>query len=342
MRTFCQVACCLFLSLTAFCQEYSVLGIGDPIIDLIYQVDDSLLERLKIEKGGSVKIDFPSFIKLLTILPQGPLKIVPGGSCANTLKGLSCLGQKTAFIGKVGKDEMADKFAQSLNVYNITSLLISSEKNTSQLASLVTPDGQRTMRCCLGAANDLKDHDIEDNPFIDIKHLHMDGYMLHNDNVVMKSAKLAKCLGASVSIDLASFEVVHTYKKLIQNLLGEYIDIVFANEAEAKALTGLDPEEACRTLQEQCPIAVILVGKDGCWVGCKGQVFHCPTTPLEVIDSTGAGDLFASGFLHGFLENLPLETCAKYGNLTGGACVITVGAELPKETWEEVQKNMHE
>lgn len=329
------------LSFTAFCQEYDVLGIGDPMIDLIYNVDESLLNRLEIEKGGSLKIDFSSFTKLLNSLPRPPIKVVPGGSCPNAVKGLARLGHQAAFLGKVGQDEMGGKFQNSLSDYQITSLLITCDKNTSQVASLVTPDGERTMRCCLGAANDLKAQEISDNLFKRVRHLHMDGYMFYNSGVVLKSAALAKEAGATVSIDLASFEVVNKHRETIEQLLNGLTDIVFANEDEALALTGLNPEEAAFELQKRCPIAVILVGEKGCWVGSDGKVFHCLTTPLGVLDSTGAGDLFSSGFLHGYLKGLPLEQCAKFGNLIGGACVQVIGAELPEEKWQEVLNMMN-
>lgn len=335
---YCALLCLFFYS-HAFCQ-HEVLGIGDPIIDLIYNIDENLLEKLNFEKGGSLKIDYSSFSTLLKILPSEPLKVVPGGSCSNTMKGLASLKHQSAFIGKIGKDLMGDQFSTSLTNYQVKPLLVASEKNTSQVASLVTLDGQRTMRCCLGAANDLQADEILKENFAGIQHLHMDGYILYNPNVALKGIEYAKQSGATVSIDLASFEVVKKNKDLIDTLLGKCIDIVFANEDEAKALTGLEPEAACYRLKEICPIAVILVGKEGCYVGSKDKVIHSPAFEVPIVDSTGAGDLFASGFLHGFLSHLPLEKCAEYGNRVGGTCVGTVGAELSSEAWQKIIQQM--
>lgn len=331
---------CLFCASLA-ADEKVILSIGEPMIDLIYHVEDALLTSLHFEKGGSQKVDFPSFENLLLQLTSRTHKVVPGGSSANTLKGLAKLGHSCRYQGKIGSDPMGECFAKGLEKYGIEGRLFLSETHTTQLLSLVTPDGERTMRCCFGASNELKEDDISLNDFANVSHVHIEGYMLYYERVLLRIFQLAKHIGATVSMDLASFEVVKKFRDRLAPLLAKYVDIVIGNEDEAKTLTGLEPKDACLEMQRICPIAVVLVGENGCIVGSGGKVFSSETQPVDVVDTTGAGDLFASGFLHGFLTGQPLETCASFGNLTGSTCVGEVGAEISSEKWETLHLLMH-
>lgn len=315
-----------------------VLSVGEPMIDLIYHVEEELLASLKIEKGGSLKQDYPSFLALQALLAPREPKMIPGGSSANTLKGLARLGHRCRYMGKIGSDALGQLFLSSLHHYQISPHLLTSPTHTTQVLSLVTPDGHRTMRCCFGASNELMEGELTIADFEGVQHVHIEGYMLYYEKVILRILQLAKLVGAKVSLDLASFEVVNRFRATLPHLLQTYVDIVFANEDEAKALTGLNPQDACWELQTICPIAVVLVGENGCWVGSKGTVFQAHTPEVEVIDTTGAGDLFASGFLHGYLSGYPLEVCAHFGNLTGSTSVTVDGAEIPDEKWESLRR----
>jgi sugar/nucleoside kinase (ribokinase family) len=155
----------------------------------------------------------------------------------------------------------------------------------------------------------------------------------------MKLAKEANC---KVSIDLSDSWTVSRHKETLQYLLSNYVDIVFANEDEVLALTGLSPEDGCLKLQEICPIAVVTLGPDGCLVGHKDKIITVATYPATVLDTTGAGDLFACGFLYGYLHNYPLLACARIGNRLGSSIVEVIGAELPKEKWGEIQSFLND
>lgn len=321
--------------------EPSVIGVGEPIIDLIYQVDDEFLLEQQEEKGGSRKIEYAQFLNYKALLdPQKP-KIVPGGCCGNTIKGLSRLGVQTRFIGKIGNDTSGHTFVNSLMHYHVLPLLVPSSTHTTQLLSLVTPDSQRTMRCCFGASNELRPDELDSKPFEGTTHLILEGYFLYNIPVVKRAIALAKEKNATISIDLACFEIVRTFKEQIMEMLENDIDVVFANEDEARELTGLPPEEACRFLKKKCPVVVILTGKEGCWVGAGDEMHQVAPPSVAVVDTTGAGDLFSSGFLYGYLHGMPLQRCAELGNLLGSTCIQSIGAEIPEEKWLEIEEKIH-
>jgi len=221
----------------------------------------------------------------------------------------------------------------------ITPYFTPSEKPTAEVISLVTPDGQRTMRCFLGACSEFNASHLEFRYFENTKLVHFEGYSLYNGNgdLVQNAMQMAKKAGAKISIDLASFEVVRTYHNLILSLLKEYVDIVFCNEDEAKELSSNSSiEEASDLLASYCQVAVVTLGEKGCLINSNNQRILCPTTPVNCIDSTGAGDIFAAGFLHMFLQGYPLQECSKVGHILGGAVLQVSGAQLPDSVWKEV------
>ncbi len=310
-----------------FCK---VLGIGHACIDLVVSVSDEFLSKIPGKKGGAEAIEIDDLNSLLRSIPHPP-KIIAGGSSANTMKGLAALGEQCTFLTQVGKDHLGDYFSQHLQSLGIHLLASFSKGQTSQVLCLVTPDKQRTMRFFSGCSQELSENMLQPIHFNGIQHLHLETYLLRNGNVVEAAMRLAKEAGATVSIDLSSFEIVHHHRRKIEELIGKYVDILFANEDELHALTNLSANEGCLALKKKVPISVILMGKKGCLVGNKDQIFHHPATLANVVDTTGAGDLFASGFLYGFLNGQSLIECAALGNRLGGAIVEVEGAELPPE-----------
>lgn len=313
-----------------------VVGVGEPIIDYIYFVDDVFLEQQHQQKGGSNMFEFSSFEFYQKLLEKQQPHIVPGGCSANTIKGLAKLGCQSRFIGKIGLDSSGSLFGQSLLNAGVTPNLLTTSTHTSLLLSMVTPDGERTMLCCLGAAHELKAEELTAQLFADVTHVHLDGYSFYIPGITFKTIERAQKAGATISLDLSSFEVVRLFKSEIESLLTGKVDVVFANEEEAYELTGLPPREACMQLQKQCKIAVVHIGKEGCWVGSNDVVFQAKPPKVTVIDTLGAGDLFASGFLYGWLHHMQLQECARIGNLLGSACVQTQGAAIPDFIWAEI------
>jgi sugar/nucleoside kinase (ribokinase family) len=313
-----------------------ILGVGAAFIDHILPVTEDFLKKLGGSKGGVEMVDYETFQSIIhNSGAQDTLQT--GGSCANTIKGLSQLGHSCALTGKIGLDEPGRFFFENLKQSSIQPWLIETQTPTGQIACLITPDGERTMRDYLGACAEMRGKDLNPEIFENVSLVHIEGYAILNEDLAFQSMKYAKAAHARISFDLANFELVQKFKNVLLPLITQNVDILFANTQEAKALTGLDPEKSCEVLQDLCNIAVVLMGKEGCWVGHNGQLIHCPAYPVVPIDTTGASDLFAAGFIHEILSGSPLKKCADTGARVAGAVVQVLGAELPTQIWEELK-----
>lgn len=320
---------------------YRILGIGAACIDLLIPIKEDFLQHVPGEKGGAQAIDIEKLNQIISLSGTKP-QVVTGGSCANTIKGLASLGEKCGFLSHIGTDPLGEHFSNYTKGLGITGLFTFSPRPTARVLCLITPDGQRTMRFFAGASQEMSNHYLHPDYFKDVKLVHIDSYSLRNGEMVARVMQLAKEAGAKISIDLSSFEIIREYHQALSELLPNYVDIVFANIDETKAMTGLNPYDGCQRLQEMCSIAIVLMGKEGCLVGHEDLIFQSPAFPAKVIDTTGAGDLFASGFLYGYQQGYSLEECARLGNCLGSAIVEIKGAELPKEKWLEIRKELKE
>lgn len=309
------------------------LGVGALLADQIVHVTDELLSKLPGKKGGMETVDHQTLTELLRLTnPTSPL--FPGGSCANVIRSLAHLGRKCALIGKIGNDDIGNALLKNLQILGIETLYTRGFTPTGQVVSFVTPDGERTCRSYLGAQQEITPKDLIPEQFENVKIVHIEGYNLLYPGLAECAMQYAKNAGAKISFDLASFEIVEAYKDQILELLSQFVDICFANELETRLLTGKALQEGCAELKKFCPLAVVSKGKDGCWIGHEKTVLHYPAYPIEhPLDTTGAGDLFAAGFLHGYLSSKPLEVCADYGALLGAAVVQVQGTVLPEEQW---------
>ncbi len=317
------------------CNSYRVIGIGNAAVDLLISVNDEFLEQhVPGPKGGSRLSDFEFVDHLIEISHETP-KIVPGGSCANTIRGLAKLGERCAFYAPLSSDFYGKFFAKSLEDCGIIGVIKTfPDYTTPRIISMINTCGERTMLAAFSTPPD--EFFLQPEHFKDVQWTHFETYQLYFGDIVEKAMELAKKEGSKISLDLSSFSVVLKYKDILDHLLSEYVDLVFANEDETFALTGLSAEEGCRKLQEICPFAVVTIGAKGCLVGHEGKVIAVPAFPAQVVDTTGAGDLFASGFLYGMLNGFPLEECGCLGNRLGSSIVEVVGAELPEEKWTEI------
>ncbi len=337
IRFWCTIFVLIGCRLAA--KEFQVVGVGSPCMDVLVNVEDSLVQSLG-NKGGSQQVDMATLQTILDKTQWHTTHIAAGGSCANAIKGLAGFGHKCAFLGKIGNDDFGRQFVKNLLRWNIHPLISQSDHQGTQVCfCLITEDGERTMRCYPGASADITSQDLHTDTFKNTALVHFEGYSLywHDKSFVPNAMKLAKESGALVSMDLSSFEVVKIFKETLEELLADYVDIVFANADEVRAFTGLEPYEGCLKLQQLCSIAVVMMGKNGCYVGSNEGILHSPANPIHLIDSTGAGDLFASGFLHGILKNYSLEECAHLGNKTGASVCETVGAEIPLHKWKDLR-----
>ena len=206
--------------------------------------------------------------------------------------------------------------------------------------ALISPDSERTFATYLGAAVELSDSDLNSNQFKGYKYLHIEGYLALNHDLMLKAAELAKGNNLKISIDMASFNVVEDNLEFLKDYVKNYVDIIFANEEEAKAFTGKEPEEALHVIAEQCEIAVVKIGSKGSMVKSKGKTYQVEPLKANSIDTTGAGDLYASGFLYGLSNNLPLEKCGSIGSLCASKVIEVIGSKMNNETWDEIKKSI--
>lgn len=317
-----------------------VVGIGSPIIDEIAFVDDSFIDKLHGSKGG---MELISEIELNSIKEEldNNLTRIAGGSSGNTIFALAKLGTPTSFIGKVGNCDSGNFYKKSLLELggDIKSLKIGMGKNGSCL-SLVTPDGERTMRTYLGASTELSENELKDSDFNKCDHLHIEGFMMHNRSVLDKSIQLAKKHNCTISFDLASFEIVNQLKNELHSILHDYIDIVFANEDEASAFTGYsltESDKSVKELNKLCSIAVVKLGSKGSIVSSKQKIHRINAIPVKhVVDTTGAGDFWAAGFLHGILSGKTNEESAYIASQLSSMVIQNHGGTLTDNQWEEI------
>jgi len=322
-------------------KEYSVLSLSAAIIDHFFLISDEQLREVTNEKGSWAPIDYPTLCSILDH-NQGASKMLPGGSGANVMKGLAQLGERCAIVGKVGSDDKGEYYIKSMNAIGVGTYVERGSLPTGQAICLITPDGERTFRTYLGASHSLTDLTFDPGIFQQAELFHIEGYQLVDQDLVIRALKMAKGFNVKVSMDLANVEVVRRHKAFILNILDKYIDILFCNESEAKELTGLTANEACTYLSKFCEIAVVTMSERGSWAQRGAEKCYMKAFSVNTIDTTGAGDLYASGFLHGYLRGVPLKKCNWLGSLVASYVVRRVGAEIPTPIWVEIHQRILE
>ncbi len=319
-----------------------VLGMGNALVDMMTEMpNDDLLKTLGLQKGSMQLVDKEFSDRALEKIQHMKRSEVSGGSAANTICGLACLGVETAFVGKVGRDHLGDVFRADLEHYGIKPLLQYSTDETGLALALVSPDSERTFATYLGAAIGLEPADLTANMFSGYTHLYIEGYLVQHHGLIRQAVELAKECGLDVVLDLASFNVVADNLDFLRFLVKEYADVVFANAEEAKIFTnGKSPEEALNEIAQDCWIAVVKVGKSGSLVQNGQNMYHIPAMPVNCIDTTGAGDLYAAGFMYGLLNDLSLPLCGEVGSILAGKVIEVIGAKIPDATWPEIKKSI--
>ncbi|MFC2151617.1 adenosine kinase [Bacteroidota bacterium] len=316
-----------------------VLGIGNALVDIMIQLkDDSTLKKFSLKKG-SMQLSERQFADEINSATEGFEKSQSsGGSAANTIHGIASLGAEAGYIGKVGDDEFGEFFSNDMKEHYIQPFLLKGKNDTGRAMALISPDSERTFATYLGAAIELIDTDLKSEQFKDYKYLHIEGYLVQNHELMLKAAELAKANNMKISIDMASYNVVEENLEFLKNYVKNNVDIVFANEEESKAFTGKEPEESLNVLAEQCEIAVVKIGSKGSLVKSEGNVYKIDPIKVNPVDTTGAGDLFASGFLYGLTNNMPLDKCGQLGSICAGKVIEVIGSKMSNEAWKEIRK----
>lgn len=318
-------------------RNYQLIGVGSPIVDTLVQVSEPFVAGIDGAKGGMELVNSAGMSVLLAEVEQAGFGSVqvPGGSAGNTVVTAARLGLRCSFVGKLGNDAGAHVYRDAFAAYGIdVSRFKQAALPNARCLSLITPDGERTMRTDLGAAMTLAPEEITVADFADAAHVHIEGYLLFNRALALAVLKAAKAAGCTVSLDLASFEVVGAAQAILPDLLRDYVDIVFANEDEARAFTGLGEayEQMVEQLAQLCAIAVVKLGKDGSLIRSAGVTHRIAPQYVEhPLDTTGAGDIWAAGFLYGYLNGKDLPACGRLGSLLGAEVVQVLGATVPEE-----------
>lgn len=320
---------------------FDLIGVGNPIMDVLAHVDDAFLrQHVAGDKGGMVLVDDEDIADLVRRIGS-QLAMMPGGAAANTTLGATKLGLKTTFLGKIGGDITAEHYYVNFTAAGGDgSRFKRATLPNGRCLSMVTPDGQRTMRTHLGAAMTLRPEEITPADFKGCRHAHIEGYLLFNPALANKVMDTARAAGCTLSLDLASFEVVNVARDWIFAQLRAGVDVVFANEDEARALFQREDEfdHYARELAGFGGIAAVKMGKDGAWVA-RGQDMHriFPVSVERVVDTTGAGDAWAAGFLYGFLRGKSLALAGAIGSMMGAETVQHLGASIPDIHWPRLR-----
>jgi len=270
-----------------------------------------------------------------------PTRRVAGGCAANTITGLGRLGLPSAFIGKIGTDETGEFFVQHLRQDGVEPRLLRSERSPSGTAvAFITPDSERTFSTHLGAAVELGPEDLGPALFQGARHFHIEGYLVQNHALIEAAIDHALAAGATVSIDLASYNVVLENLEFLRRMVRKGMAVVFANEEEARAFTGEHSDEAAlEALAAHCQTAVVKLGRRGSLVARGAERARVACQPVaRVLDSTGAGDLYATGFLYAWLTGRRLEDCAALGSRVAAEVIQVMGARLDEATWTRLRR----
>ena len=318
-----------------------VVGVGSALIDILAHENDAFVDQAGAVKGGMTYVDDEAIDRILERATRAPA-VVPGGSACNTMVGIGELGGQARFVGKCGNGRMGRLFRSDLEKHGVEPRLFASDSPTGRVLSIITPDAQRSMLTYLGASAETSPAEIAAMSFDGAAIVHVEGYLLFNRELIQAVLEAAKKAGARVSLDLASFNVVEEARDILPDLVAQYVDILIANEDESLAYTGVrDEASALEALCRHVDLAVLKLGVRGSRIACQNQRLAVDSYGDGwAADTTGAGDLWASGFLFGLVNQMPLARCGELGSLCGHAVCQVVGANIPADQWLTIRNGM--
>lgn len=315
-----------------------VLGIGNALVDILTRIDnDNILNELGLPKGSMQLIDNSTSEQIAKTLEKFDHSMAPGGSAANTIHGLAKCGVKAGYIGFTGNDEVGLFFEEAMKSAGVEPIMFHDDVPSGIAHAIISPDGERTFATNLGAAVLLNESHLALDIFKGWDYCYVEGYLIANRPLFEKAIKMAKQSGCKVVLDLASYNVVDENRDFLLKLLPD-IDIVFANEEEAKALTHSTPEESLEFIAKNCEIAVVKVGKRGSLIKRGDEKVQVGVNKVNVVDTTGAGDMYAAGFMAGLIFGYDLKKCGELGNCLAENVIQNIGAKLTEDQWSEVHK----
>jgi len=311
--------------------EFDVSGMGSALLDLIIEVDDQFLTSIGLTKTHMHLIDADRSGIIRELIESYSMQVAPGGSSANTAAGVANFGGKSVFLGKVGDDANGAVYIAETETAGVKSGLVKDESATGHAITFITTDSERTFATYLGAAIEFSEDDINPDYIINSRILHIEGYMLElpvPQKACFRAMQIAKENNVLISIDLSDPALVGRLGDVLKNAVKDYADIVFANEDEAKAFTGAEEEDALHILSDMCSFAVVKLGAGGSLIKCGGSVYTIPVYETEVVNTNGAGDMYAAGVLYGISHGFDPEKSGKIGSYAASLVVSSTGARV--------------
>ena len=325
-----------------------VYGIGNPLIDYLCSIEDKDLAALSLNKGTMLLIDNEKQKEIVEYTKGRDITYSCGGSCPNTMVTLSSLGVETTLAGSIGNDQLGDMYRTQLKKSGVIDQLVTKDGATTGTSIiLLTPDKERTMNTYLGANRLYSEDDVIEKSVEEADLFYFTGYMWDTETQqksVMKALDICKKMGKKIAFDVADPFAVGRYRQTFHSIISQYCDIVFANSEEARFLMdNYDPYECCKSLGKLCPIAIVKNGKKGSFISENKSITQIPTygeaTP---VDTTGAGDTYAAGFLYGYLTgHSSVESC-NIASYLAGRIISKIGAQFNSEQIEEIKAYLKE
>ncbi|MEE4153201.1 MAG: adenosine kinase [Erythrobacter sp.] len=311
--------------------RYDVIAIGNAVVDVIASCDEELIEELQLNRGGMTLVDEARADELYAAMP--PAREISGGSAANTLAGLSTLGLQCAFIGQVADDQLGKVFRHDMRATGIDfdTAPREGEPATGRVLIFVTPDGERTMNTFLGAGQYLPAAALDEELIASGAILYLEGYLWDPEEprrAMRRAIEVAREAGRKVAFTASESFVIERHGDDFRAMIDEgLIDILFVNESELATLTGeADFEAGCAMVAPKVPVLVATRSAKGAVAFAHGERAEVAAVPVErVIDTTGAGDQFAAGFLSGYARSMPLETCLRRGAIAAAEVISHYG-----------------
>lgn len=324
-------------------REYDVIGIGNALVDFLIELDEEKICYLNLKKGNFHMMSADESKKIIDYLKGHDIKLAPGGSCANTISTIAKLGGKTVFIGKVGDDDHGDFFCQELEKDNVKINISKGPGMTGHAITMITPDTERTFSVHLGESVNIKKNDIIEEDIKKSKIFHIEGYQLDDPDLkqtVLHAMDIAKSNGVIISMDLGDPGLIKRNLKDFKSIVTLYANILFLNEEEARVFTGLDDIDlATEKASMITDIVVVKLGKKGSIIKKGDRIILIEPKIVDAVDTTGAGDNYAAGFLYGITQGLGLEKSGKIANVISAKIVEKIGARFdsdPKELIKDI------
>ena len=316
-----------------------ITGIGSALVDILINESDLFLTDLGKKKGGMTLVEDKDIKVILSESHQTPV-VVSGGAACNTIVGVGSLGGDARFIGRRGNDTYGKTFEKQIIKCNVEPVVSISDSPTGRVLSVITSDAQRSMFTFLGASTELDPKSITSDILKETAITMIEGYILFNKDLMMAALKAARVAGSLIALDLASFEVVNASKDLLKDIIKDFVDILIANEDEARAYTGYDDEQkAIEKMSQHVTYAVLKIGKRGSYVSYDNTITRIKAQSGNIPkDTTGAGDLWAAGFLFGIAHGFSIEKSGRIASACGYEVCQVMGTQLPEEAWARIKK----